>query len=81
MRNTITEERKNVDTAISAVLKIVESGGGDSRPLHEVEVRLWSLLLALAGVQGQPPATCNFTEQTRGRALREEIQKRRRGRF
>ena len=47
MRDTITEARKNVDTAISEVLEIVESGDGDSRRLHEVEVQLWSLLLAL----------------------------------
>jgi hypothetical protein len=47
MRDTITEARKNFDTAISAMLKIVENGDGDSRRLHEVEVRLWSLLLAL----------------------------------
>jgi hypothetical protein len=47
MSNTITEAKKNVEKAIGAVVEIVESGDDDTRRLHEVETRLWSLLLAL----------------------------------
>jgi hypothetical protein len=47
MSNSITEAKKNVEKAIDAVVEIVESGEDDMRRLHEVETRLWSLLLAL----------------------------------
>jgi hypothetical protein len=47
MRNTITEAEKNVEEAIGAVVEIVESGADDMRRFHEVETRLWSLLLSL----------------------------------
>ena len=47
MSDTITEAKKNVEKAIDAVVEIVESGDDDKRRLHEVETRLWSLLLAL----------------------------------
>jgi hypothetical protein len=47
MSNTITEAKKNVEQAIGAVVEIVESGDDDMRSLHEVETRLWTLLLAL----------------------------------
>ena len=47
MRNTITEAKKNVEKAIGAVVEIVEIDDEDTRRIHEVEARLWSLLLAL----------------------------------
>jgi hypothetical protein len=47
MRNTITEAKRNVEQAMRAVVEIVESGDDDQRRLHEVETRLWSLLLVL----------------------------------
>lgn len=47
MSNTITEAEKNVEKAIGAVVEIVKSGDDDKRRLHDVETRLWSVLLAL----------------------------------